>query len=506
MHLSNESVVGGTSFNGTVTLQSAAPSGGVTVRIVSGDTSLVRPPATVFIPAGTTDADFPIATSAVSVPTRVTLDPGTESDSGVHAFQISVVLTPPGSPAPPPSLSSLTLSQSSVPAGGTVTGTLRLTSPSPAGGAVVSLQGSMEGQVIVPSSVTVPAGSISATFTTTPAPEVNAPHWVFIGARYGTFNGAQARILEIDPALGPPTLLAMGPASQDVIGGNSGRGAVALAIPAPAGGGTVNLSTDNPSVIHVPPSVAIAGGNSTNTFTIGTSPVSGLATGGNVFASAGGVTKSIFVNVAPNPNAPPLLQSVSITPTSVAGGTSATGTVTLSAPAPANGASITLSTSNASAAQVPGVVNVPAGQTSANFSVTTFAVTANTAVTITAFFDTTQSASLTVTPGSAPTPTPPPSGTLPAPLLVTPAADARFAPGTNITFDWSDVTGATSYTIQIDDSNTFPSPLIVNQTVTASQFSSNTLPTTTMWWRVRANDASGNPGTWSAASRFEVKN
>src|SRR6185312_9540813 len=73
MHISNETVVGGTSFTGTITLQSAAPPGGITARIVSGDTSLVRPPPTVFIPAGATDLDFSIATSAVSVPTRVTL-------------------------------------------------------------------------------------------------------------------------------------------------------------------------------------------------------------------------------------------------------------------------------------------------------------------------------------------------------------------------------------------------------------------------------------------------
>src|SRR4029453_18468752 len=63
MELSNEKVVGGASFTGTVTLQSAAPPGGVTVRLVSGDARLVRPPATVFIPAGATDADFNIATS-----------------------------------------------------------------------------------------------------------------------------------------------------------------------------------------------------------------------------------------------------------------------------------------------------------------------------------------------------------------------------------------------------------------------------------------------------------
>ena len=507
IELSNESVVGGTSFTGTATLQSAAPPGGITVRLVSSDTSLVRPPATVFIPGGATDADFTIATSAVSVPTRVTVDPGTESDSGVHQFQVSVVVTPPGSPTPPPSLSSLTLSQPAISSGSRVTGTVRLTSPAPAGGALVSLQGSMEGQVITPPSITVPAGSLSATFTTTSAPEVNAPHWVFIGAHYGTFNGAQARILRIDPAPGPATLLAMGPASQDVIGGNSGRATVALAIPAPAGGGVVNLTTDNPSVIHVPANVTIAAGNSTNTFTIGTSPVSGLSTGGNVFASAGGVARSIFVNVAPDPNAPPLLQSIAISPNSVAGGTSATGTVFLSSPSPSGGISVTLATNNSSAAQVPGIVNVPAGQTSANFTVTTFAVSANTSVTITAFYDTTRSANLTVTRGTPPppTPTPTPSGALPAPSLVSPAADARFAPGTNITFNWSDVSGAANYTIQIDDQNTFSSP-IVNQNVTASQFSSSTLPTLTMWWRARANNASGNAGTWSAARRFELKN
>jgi len=308
-------------------------------------------------------------------------------------------------------------------------------------------------------------------------------------------------MLEVDPAPGPATLLAMGPAGQNVIGGQSGRATVALAMPAPTGGGVVNLTTDNPSIIHVPANVTIVQGNSTNSFDIATSTVSGLSTGGNVFATAGGVMRSIFVTVTPDPNAPPLLQSMTISPTSVAGGTNATGTVFLSSPAPAGGISVTLATSNSSVVVVPGVVNVPAGQTSANFTVTTFAVGTNTSVTITAFYDTTTSANLTVTTGPPASPTP---QRLPAPSLISPAADARFAPGTNIAFDWGNVTGAESYTIQIDDQNNFSSP-IVNQTVIASQFSSSTLPTLTMWWRVRAS-ASGNAGTWSAARRFEVRN
>jgi hypothetical protein len=510
MSLSNESVVGGTSVNATVTLLSPAPTGGTTVRLVSSDFNIVTPPPTVFIPAGATEVNFTIPTSSVAVATRVIIETGTDID-GYRAPQTWLTVTPLGSPQPPPSLSSLTLSSPTVPSGGTITGTLTLTSPAPTGGAVVTLQGSMEGQVIVPPSVTIPAGSTSATFTTTPAPETPFARWVFIQGHYGTSGGSQARILEIDPAPGPATLLAIGPASQDLIGGNSGRASVALVVPAPAGGGTVSLTTDNPSVIHVPASVTIPEGNSATSFTIGTSSVSGLPTGGNVFATAGGVTKSIFVNVSPDPNAPPLLQSMTITPTSVRGGTTATGTVFLSAPAPAGGISVTLATSNLAVATVPGIVSVPSGQTSASFTVTTFAVGNNTSVTITAFFDTTTSANLTVTAG-APSPTPPPSPTpsasptpgLPAPSLISPAADARFAPGTNITFDWSDVAGATDYTIQIDDQETFSSPL-VNQTVTSSQFSTSTLPTLRMWWRVRANNGGGS-GPWSASRRFEVKN
>jgi len=126
-------------------------------------------------------------------------------------------------------------------------------------------------------------------------------------------------------------------------------------------------------------------------------------------------------------------------------------------------------------------------------------VTANTSVVVTASYGgVSRTTTVTVTPASTST------GPLPAPALVSPASDARFSPGASITFDWTDVSGAASYTIQIDDSDTFSSP-VVNQTTTVSQFTTNTLPTTRMWWRVRANSASGTAGSWSAARRFEVK-
>src|SRR5262245_38191272 len=270
---------------------------------------------------------------------------------------------------------------------------------------LVRLSGSMEGQVVTPPSGSVPAGSLSADFTIT-APQVNAPHYVLIQATYGTTGGMQAELLAIDPGPpGPPTLLALGVnPTTGVIGGTAMRGTVGLVMPAPAGGGVVTLTSSDPILVHVPPSVSIAAGNSADSFTITTSPVS---TGVSVRldASAGGVTKSAFITLGPDPNAPPALQSVTLSVSGVTGGNSVSGTVFLNATAPAGGASVTLATSNAAAARVPPIVTVPAGQGFASFTVTTFPVATNTPVTITGVFGSaTQSAPLTVMPSAPPPP------------------------------------------------------------------------------------------------------
>src|SRR2546425_10687720 len=71
-----------------------------------------------------------------------------------------------------------------------------------------------------------------------------------------------------------------------------------------------------------------------------------------------------------NPAGAPLpLSSVTLNPTSVVGGNPSTGTVTLTAPAPAGGAVVTL-VSTGAVASVPASVTVPAGATSATFTVT----------------------------------------------------------------------------------------------------------------------------------------
>jgi hypothetical protein len=192
----------------------------------------------------------------------------------------------------------------------------------------------------------------------------------------------------------------------------------------------------------------------------------------------------------------PALSALAFSPASVTGGASSSGTVTLTAAAPAGGTAVTLTSSNA-AVSVPASVTVAAGQASAGFTASTSSVSAQAAVTVTATAAAvSRSATLTVNP--------PASGTLAAPSLVSPAVDARFSVGQDIAFDWSDVAGAASYTIAIDDQDTFASPTVL-ATVTASTFSTNTLPATRMYYRVRALDASGTAGAWSGSRRFEVK-
>ena len=491
--LSDESVIGGQALTGTVALLNPAPPGGIEVTLVSGNTNLLTPPAKIFIPAGGFGAAFTIATSPVSVPTRVILDSGTAFEK-YRAPSTWLTLMPQGSLAPAPSLSSVTLAAASVAGGGQTTGTVTLTGPAPAGGALVRLNGSVEGKVVTPPNVTVPAGSVSANFTIT-APQVPARHYVLIQATYSTLGVSHARLLEIVPGSGSPTLLALGVNPTSVVGGDPTTGTVQLMMPAPAGGGVVTLISDNPALVQVPPSISVPAGNSATSFTIATSAVASFSTV-RIDASAGGVTRSEFINLAASPNPPAGLQSVTLGASSVAGGSNVTGTVALSGNAPAGGVSVTLATSSSSAAQVSPVVTVPAGQSQTTFTVTTFAVSTNTSVTITGFLGSaTRSATLTVLAGSS-VPTP---GT---PSLVSPTDAATVAQP--VTLDWNNASNAASYEIQVDDSSSFSAPLVSSLTSTESQTSVSGLAAVQHWWRVRAKNSAGVAGNWSASRRFTV--
>jgi hypothetical protein len=562
-----------------VQLTAAVSAGGATINLSSSHPGAVPVPATITMPGNTAWMQFQVQAGQVTAPTPVTLTATLNSASAFAQFALQ-----------PTSLKSLTISPATISGGAQPQGIVMLNGQAPAGGAVVSLS-SNSPLVTPPATVTIEAGSFSASFPI-PTNGVTANTTAIVTASYnGTASQAQVTLTPQQP----PSSLTLSPTSTTGAGGSS-FATVTIASPSSTDQ-VLQVSSSNPSIASVPNSVVIPAGSTTGGFNIFTTSVS-AQTIVTISVSGGGVTKTANLTVNPSaptppatPTAPTLLSpatdarvaqpinfdwsdvsnatsyeiqiddskdftsplsrtvsvsqatvtdlpaqrlfwrvrafnsagvagpfsasrrftaqaapttttaslsAVSVSPTAVVGGTTAQGTITLTGGAPSGGAVVTLSSANTSVVSVPASVTVAAGASSATFSVNTSAVAANTGVTITATYGgVSRTTTLSVTPAS--------TSSLPAPSLISPAADARFSPGTSITFDWTDVSGAASYTIEIDNDSSFPAPQLVSQNTTTSQFTTSTLPTTRMWWRVRANSASGTPGSWSPARRFEVK-
>ena len=160
----------------------------------------------------------------------------------------------------------------------------------------------------------------------------------------------------------PPVLALVTLNPSSVVGGISSSGTMTLTGPAPAGGISVALSSDNPGVATVPASVNVAAGQTTSAaFTIATSVVS-LPASANIIGNHGG-SQSANLVVYPVFG----LSAISVNPSAVTGGTWLTGTVTLNSPAPAGGAVVTLSGNNNIEAIVNPSVTVPPGSSTAPF-------------------------------------------------------------------------------------------------------------------------------------------
>ena len=98
----------------------------------------------------------------------------------------------------------------------------------------------------------------------------------------------------------------------------------------------------------------------------------------------------------------------------------------------------------------------------------------------------------------------PPTGPLPAPVPEFPANGATVTAGQQVAFFWQPVTGAASYELQVANTSAFTPPLVLDRRVKTNQVNTSTLPVGTLFWRVRALDSLGNPGTWSVTFQLTV--
>jgi hypothetical protein len=175
-------VVGGNPSTGTVTLSSAAPSGGALISLGSASTA-VTVPGSVSVGQGATSASFGITTSAVTTQTLVTLSATYGGATKTTTFTVNPA-------AVSTTLASLTLNSTRVKAGSSVTGTVRLSAPAPAGGATVLLGSSNPALASVPASVVVAAGATSKTFVVSTAAKASTGTVTISASYLGTTKTA----------------------------------------------------------------------------------------------------------------------------------------------------------------------------------------------------------------------------------------------------------------------------------------------------------------------------
>jgi hypothetical protein len=183
---------------------------------------------------------------------------------------------------------SLSFSARAVVPSTTVLGTIALSAPAPANGATVNLSVDQPG-VTVPPSVTIPGGASSANFVATTSTVTTATSVQVI---------ASGPVSVRNTITVYPLLSGLGFAQNSVKGGTLLTAAVFLNASAPLGGITVTLSSDQPGIASVPPSVVVPQGLSQALFQIQTSTV-GTNTNVNISSSSAGATQSAPLTVTP---------------------------------------------------------------------------------------------------------------------------------------------------------------------------------------------------------------
>ena len=306
-----------------------------------------------------------------------------------HAW---LVMLPPNPPpaAPIPTLGDFLITGFNPITGGDSTiGQIDMSGLSRTGGPTFTLT-SNHPEIVPTQSVTAPASSnlfgFQATIATRPTSVDTDVTVTATDGRY-SFSG----VLTVRAAPPPPVLQGVSVNPSSVVGGNSSIGTVTLSAPQ-SGATVVALSTPAPTTVaQMPSSVTVPAGATSATFTITTFAVTSQFNM-NIFAGLAG-SPGVQTLLLITPGGPTTISGLTMNPVDMVGGASSTGTVRLSAAAPSGGAVVTLSKAFSNGGPgtvpvtIPASVTVPAGQTSASFTIATSSVTATTNVRISAAYN-----------------------------------------------------------------------------------------------------------------------
>ena len=341
------STIGGNmSSTGTVTLNSPAPTGGWVVTLKSAVSAYATLPASITIPAGSSTGTFTVTSAQRSSSVTFAIY---ASDVG---SQVSAALTVNGD-----SILSFTVSPTSVGPTQTSTGTVTLKSPAPVGGWLVTLKDAVPAALSVPASITIPEGATVGTFTLTPKPTM-------LTLTIGVYANDVASNVSASLTVQGDSLKSLVLNPSTIGGEQTSTATITLTSAAPSGGWVVNLKTGAPSIASLPSSITIPEGSTTGAFTITGHHYSANTTV-LISATDGVSTQSTGITVLGD-----YISALSFNPSTIGGNQTSVGTVTLAATAPAGGWVVNLKSGLPNSAAVPTTVTVPAGSSTATFTVT----------------------------------------------------------------------------------------------------------------------------------------
>ncbi len=304
-----------------------------------------------------------------------------------------------------------------------------------------------------------------------------------------------ARRLNVVPPPLAASVAAVTLTPSSVAGGEASAGAITLDQPAPDGGATVFLASSETDLVRVPFRIIFPAGATAAAFVAETRP-SARDRQVHIFAASKGDMRNATLTVGPlRPRA--RLFSLGVNPAFITAGSEALGTVALAGPARSTTA-VRLAASDALRVLVPPAVVVPTGASSASFAVTTGHDNTPGEIVISASLDGVVK-SMTLKLGGAAT-----MDMLRPPSPLAPYENAAVGLGAPVEFSWSDVIGAATYTLEVDDSPAFDVPLVASRVLLAPRVSLSGPPPGVFWWRVRANDHYGAPGRWSQPRMLQV--
>ena len=328
-------VNGTSSQNLTLTLSGHAPLGGVTINLSSSNTGVATVPSTVNVPAGATSVQVPVTgvssgTATIHASSLPNLPDTTAAVTVTITRDIflpaNVIVSPGTSVAYP-----VTSAQ-----------------PAPAGGIFVTLSvANSTFATLSTANVFIPAGA------TTPSSVLKLN-----GINFGTttVTASAFGLIGDTETVTVADILSYFPNPIVVNGTNTLNVSLGLSAPAPAGGLTVNVKTDDPTVATVPATVHF-NANATSV----TLPVTGVS---------GGTTT---VHASNLPNVPDATAPVTVLPpgmvvlpsnVTLTLGQSTSFPVMLSSPAPVGGVTVMLMSTDTTKVTIsPASVTVSGGQT-----------------------------------------------------------------------------------------------------------------------------------------------